>query len=264
LLLIIIAIAAFVIWRLRRTEKAAHAAAASRHESSSGHQRSQKSDFGKQTVSEVDGTDVDSVAHTRNAHLRSRSDDSTTLGEQSPSQTPNLYGSNASTPPAGAGYFTPFPGLGVSDGRQYSSDTQGTRYDNGAFPPRPSVESQGSHAYSHSRQWSNSNASEMDGSNVSAHGVSELDDPAANEEAVRRRSSSITRTPKTLVRRTSDPSGSSRGANGDNAPIGMPLGPVPEIGELHGHYGPPDIAAGETAARMRESSPVDPPPKNET
>lgn len=264
LLVIIIAIAGVIIWRLKRTEKAAQAAAEFRHESSSGNQRSQKSDYGKQTVSEVDGTDVDSVAHTRNAHFRARSDDSTTLGERSPSRTPNLYGSNASTPPAGVGYFAQFPGLGVSDGRQSSPDTQSTRYDNGALPPRPSVESQGSHVYSHSRQWSDSNASELDGSNVSAHGVSELDDPAANEEAARRRSSSVTRTPKTLVRRTSDPSGNSRGANSDNATIGMPLGPLLEISELHGHYGPPDLAAGETAARLRASSSVGSSPEHKT
>ncbi|KAI1409970.1 hypothetical protein F5Y13DRAFT_168692 [Hypoxylon sp. FL1857] len=258
LLVVIVAIAGVIIWKLKRTEKAAQAAQAaaeSRHESSSGQQRSQKSGFGKHSVSEVDGTEADSYAHPRNAHFRTRSDDSTTVGERSPAQTPNLYGSNASTPPAWPGsYFAQLPGAGVSDGRQSSPDTQSTRQDNGAFPPRPSVESQGSHVYSHTRQWSNSNASELDGSIMSAHGVSELDTPEASEEAARRRSSSVTRTPKTLVRRTSDPSGTSRGGNGDGAPIGMALGTLPEISELHGHYGPPDLAVGQTAARLHRKN----------
>ncbi|KAI1135819.1 hypothetical protein F5Y05DRAFT_161994 [Hypoxylon sp. FL0543] len=256
LLVIIVAIAGVIIWRLKRTEKAAQAAAESRHESSSGQQRSQKSGFGKPSVSEVDGTDVDSIAHPRFAHFRARSDDSTTVatvGERSPSQTPNVYSSNASTPPVWPGYFAQLPDSGTSDGQRSTPDTQGARHDNGAFPPRPSVESQGSHVYTHTRQWSNSNASELDGSVVSAHGVSELGTPDG-EEAARRRSSSVTRTPKALVRRTSDPSGSSRGANGDSAPIGMALGTLPEVSELHGHYGPPDLAVGQTAARLHRKN----------
>ncbi|KAI0834238.1 hypothetical protein F5Y06DRAFT_173768 [Hypoxylon sp. FL0890] len=253
LLVIIIVIAGVIVWRLKRTEKAAQAAAQSRQESSSGQQRSQKSGFGKPSVSEVDGTDVDSIAHPRIAHFRARSDDSTTVGERSPSQTPNLYSSDTSTPPVWPGYFGQLPGPGTSDGRHSTPDTQGTRHDNGTLPPRPSVESQGSHVYTHTRQWSNSNASELDGSVVSAHGVSELDTPDS-EEAARRRSNSVTRTPKALVRRTSDPSGTSRGANGESAPIGMALGTLPEVGELHGHYGPPDLAVGQTAARLHRKS----------
>ncbi|KAI2463840.1 hypothetical protein F4781DRAFT_99615 [Annulohypoxylon bovei var. microspora] len=244
LLVVIVAIAAVVIWQLKRTERATKAASGSRHESSSGQPRSQKSGFGQPSISEVDGQD--SIARARNAHLRSLSDDST-VGERSPSQTPNLYGSNtSSTPPAWQGYFTRLPPSDSSDGRQSSLDSY-ARHDNGTYPQRVSVESQGTHT--HRRQ--TSNASELDGS---ANSVSELDANEANDPA-RQRSSSITRTPVSHVRRTSDPSGSSRGARGENSTaIGNPLGTLSEVNELHGYYGSPDLAVGQTAAKLYQQN----------
>ncbi|OTA99856.1 hypothetical protein M426DRAFT_324747 [Hypoxylon sp. CI-4A] len=251
---IVVAIAGVIIWHLRRTEKAAkeaQAAIASKHETSSGNPPSQKSGFG-QSITEVDG-EIDSVARaSRNAHYRAHSDNSSTIGGyRSRSATPNQWGSNApSTPPTWPGYMAQPPPSETPEARQASFDSYGVRQENSSSaPPRPSVDSQGSHPhshnYAHSRQHSNSNASELDGG---GGGVSELPDtPDPNDEASRRRSGSITQTPKAQVRRSSDPSGSSRGSP---APIGMPLGPLPEIGELHGHYGPPDLAAGQTAARL--------------
>ncbi|KAI1374771.1 hypothetical protein F4677DRAFT_155497 [Hypoxylon crocopeplum] len=247
LLIIIIAIAGIIIWRLKRTEKAAKAAAESKHEGSSDQPRSNKLSFGQPTISEIDGsTDVDSVARARNAHTRARSD-SSTIGDRSPSRTPNLYRSNASTPPTLPGYFALPLRSDASDGRQSSLDSYGaTRHDSTTpIPPRVSTDSQGTRG--HTRQ--DSNLSELDGSIVSAHGVSELESPDATE-AARRRSSSATRTPRPQVRRTSDPTGSSRGARGDGAAAGMPLGTLNEVNELHGHYGPPEIAVGQTAARL--------------
>ncbi|KAI1106404.1 hypothetical protein F4804DRAFT_42227 [Jackrogersella minutella] len=229
LLIIIIAVATIILWRLKRTEKAARDAAESKHEASGGQIRSQKSSFGPPTISEVDGMDVDSIMRARNAHLRSRSDDSTLTGP-SPSQTPNLYGSNASTTPPTWGFQV--PPSDASDGRQSSMDS---RNDNGTYTHRISADSRGGHT----RQ--QSNASELDGS---SHTVSELDASDANDPG-RRRSSSITRTPIHPVRRSSDPS---RGVRGDNTAMGVPLGSLAEVSELHGHYGPPDLAAGQTAA----------------
>ncbi|KAI6091753.1 hypothetical protein F4821DRAFT_172549 [Hypoxylon rubiginosum] len=233
LLIIIITIAAIVIWRLKRTEKAARAAAGSRRDqTSSGQPRSHKSGFGQPSVSEVDGTDVDSG--TRAAYNRARSPSSTTAGGYSRSETPNYYGSNASTTPPAWAQTPP-----LDDGRQSSMDSYGARYTDAASTTRPSVESQASRAYSygHARQYSN--ASELDGS-----GVSELETPdaAAAEAAARRRSSSITR--------------KGRGGEGAAAavPVGMPLGTLDEVMELHGHYGPTDLAVGQTAARLRAAN----------
>ncbi|KAI1480831.1 hypothetical protein F4774DRAFT_418033 [Daldinia eschscholtzii] len=248
LLAIIVIIAAIVLWRLKRTEKAAKAAAKSRRDNSNSDPRSQKSGYGQVSISEVDGTDVDSYMRTRNAHFRARSD-SSTVGDQSRAETPNYYGSNASTtPPAWPVHFAQLPGSDASDGRQSSLDSYGVRHDNGFFPQRPSVDSEAPRK--HTRQWSD--ASELDGSVVSAHGVSELGSPDALE-AARRRSNSSTRPPKVQVRRSSDPSGSSRGARGEaTAPAVAPLGTLAEISELHGYYGSPDLAVGQTAARLNK------------
>ncbi|KAI2784169.1 hypothetical protein F4815DRAFT_271357 [Daldinia loculata] len=250
LLAVIIVIAAIIIWRLKRTEKAAKAAAKSRHGNSSGEPRSQKSGYGQLSISEVDGTDVDSIMRTRNAHFRARSD-SSTAGEQSRSETPNYYGSNASTtPPAWPGYSPQLPGSDASDGRQSSLDSYGARHDNGYFPARPSVDSQTPRT--HARKWSD--ASELDGSIVGAHGVSELGSPDALE-AARRRSNSSTRPPRGQVRRTSDPPGNSRGTRGEGVtPTAATLGTLAEISELHGYYGSPDIAVGQTAARLNKKN----------
>ncbi|KAI1759085.1 hypothetical protein GGR53DRAFT_178965 [Hypoxylon sp. FL1150] len=221
LLLIILTVAAIILLRLKRTEEAARAAPGSSHDqtTSSGPPPSRKSGFGQPSISEVDGTDVDySVAY------RARSPSSTTAGGglHSRSETPYCYGSNASTTPP----------LDSDGGRQSSMDSYGVRSGDNAGA-RPSVDSQGSRAYGHARQ--HSDVSELDGSVVSAHGVSELDTPEA-AEAARRRSSSITR--------------KGRG-EGTAAAVAVPLGTLDEVMELHGHYGPMDHAVGETAARLR-------------
>ncbi|KAI1214375.1 uncharacterized protein F4807DRAFT_456013 [Annulohypoxylon truncatum] len=249
LLVVIVLIAGIVIWQLKRTEKATKAAVESKQESSSDQPRSQKSLFGKTTISEVDGMDADSVARARNAHLRSLSDDST-VGGRSPAQTPNLYGSNASTtPPVWQGYFTRLPPSDSSDGRESSMDSY-ARHDNGGFPQRGSVDSQGPHG--HARHVSN--ASELDGN---ANSISELgaNDASDTHESGRQRSSSITKTPITHVRRGSDPSSSSRGArDNSDTTIGNPLGTLSEENELHGYYGSPDFVVGQTAAKLYQKN----------
>ncbi|KAI1800758.1 hypothetical protein F4811DRAFT_496976 [Daldinia bambusicola] len=261
LLAVIIIIAAIILWRLKRTEKAVKAAAKSRGRNSNGEPRSQKSHYGQVSVSEVDGTDVDSFMRIRNAHFRSRSD-SSTAGEPSRSETPNYYGSNASaTPPSWPGHSAHSPGVDAFDGRQSSPDSYGAHHDNVFSPQRPSVDSEAHRT--HVRQWSD--VSELDGSVVSAHGVSELGSPDALE-AARRRSNSSTRPPKVQVRRSSDPSGNSRGARGEGATQGMvPLGTLNEISELHGYYGSPDLAVGQTAARLnKKGSTISSAPGEET
>lgn len=263
LLLIIITIAAIILWRLKRTEKAARAAAGARHEEISvDPPHSQKSGFGQPSVSEVDGTDADSsaaaaaAARTARAarYRRARSPSSSTTaagGDRSRSETPDYYGSNASTtPPAWPGYLAqqaPPPSEVASDGRQSSTDSYAVQrhhhhHPDGTSPPppRPSVDSQGSRPRSHARQWSD--VSELDGSVVSAHGVSELGSPDL-AEAARRRSSSVTR----------------KGRGGEGAGVGLgvgigiavPLGTLDEVTELHGYYGSADLAVGETGARLR-------------
>ncbi|KAI1389194.1 uncharacterized protein F4822DRAFT_272460 [Hypoxylon trugodes] len=252
ILVIIIIVAVVIIWRLKRAEKAAQAIAQSRKESSSGQPRSQKSGFGQPSVSEVDGMDAESVLRARHMHYRTRSD-SPTVGGRSRSETPNMYGTNASsTPQGGPTSIAQLPGSDASDGRQSSMDSYGPRHDNVPFAQRPSVDSQGSYPHTHTRQWSN--VSELDGSIGSAHGVSELGTPDADEDA-RRRSNSTTRAPKGHIRRTSDPSSNNttRGVQGDNGASTMPLGPLHEFDELHGYYGASDHT-GQTAARLHTKS----------
>lgn len=229
LLIIIVTIAGIVLWRLKRTEKAAQAAAESQRESSSGNQKSsQKSGFGRPSISEVDGTDVDSVAlrARRAAYYRARSP-SSTAGGPSRSETPEFYGSNASTtPPTWPGYFAQqLPASESSDGRQSSLD-----HANAQYQPRPSDDSQGPRPPGHARHWSSSDASELDGSGVTP----ELESPDAIE-AAGRRSSSVTR----------------RGGRSESAPAAAPLGTLSEVNELHGYYGAPDLAVGQTAAKLR-------------
>lgn len=244
LLAIIIIVAAVIMWQLKQTERYAREAE-SRRETSSGQPRSQKSGFGQPSISEVDGTDVDSIVRARATHNRTRSD-STTAG----SRTPDLWGSNASTtPPTWVGWSTRPLASNASDGRQSSMDSYGAHHDNAAYPPRPSVESQGSRKPAHTRQWSD--ASELDGSAISAHGVSELDALDASD-AARRRSNSSTRPPMAQMRRTSDPSGKARAEGG--AVAATPLGPLAEVNELHGYYGAPDLAVGQTAARLNHKN----------
>ncbi|KAL7623666.1 hypothetical protein AAE478_005218 [Parahypoxylon ruwenzoriense] len=246
LLIAIITAAIIIIRRLKRTEEAAQAAVESRHESSSGQQRSQKSGFGQTSISEIDGTDMDSIA--RAGHYRNRSDSST--DGRSRSETLNFYGSNASsTPPPAwpARYFSELPPSNVSHSRQSSQDSYGSHHNHSQFVPRTSVDSQGTHA--HARQWSIDNASEVSGSVDGNHGISELES-VDGDEAARRRSSIINAWPKTHGRRISDPPGISR-VRGDGA---APLGTLSEVNELHGHYGPANTAVGQTAEKLHEKN----------
>ncbi|KAI1084573.1 hypothetical protein F5B20DRAFT_211464 [Whalleya microplaca] len=236
LLVTIIVAAVIIIRRLRRTEKAAQAAAESRHESSNGQSRSHKPGFGQPSVSEVAMNSIKS-SDIRPSHYRGRSDSST--DGRSPSRTPNLHGSGTSSPPPWPGYYNPTP---PSDGRQSSQDSHGGHHENAQQAAmRVSVDTQAT--YTHSRQHSNS--SEVSGSADGAHGLSELDS-LDTSEAARRRSSSATRPPKAQVRRSSDHSR----ARGDSTAAAAALGTVNEIAELHGYYGSPSLAVGQTAARL--------------
>ncbi|CAJ2512089.1 Uu.00g077140.m01.CDS01 [Anthostomella pinea] len=246
--------ACFIIMRLKKTEraaKAAEAAAESRRESSSGQQRSHKPGFGRPSVSEVDGTvDIDPLSIMRpSPQFRSRSDSS--AGNRSRSRTPDMRGSGTSSPPAWPGPYNPAPVSDASDGRQSSQSSyaqQEARYGQQSPPlGRVSYESQTSNVQRHTRK--SSDASELDGVPLS-----ELDTLEASEAASRRRSSSATRPTRANVRRSSDPSGHSRGRGDSVTAAKPPLHTVSETFELHGHYGPHSLVAGQTAARLSRST----------
>ncbi|KAI5860365.1 hypothetical protein GGS23DRAFT_234388 [Durotheca rogersii] len=224
LLIVVIVAAVLIIRRLKQTELAAQAAVESRHESSSGQQPSQKSAFGQTTISEIDGTDVDSIART--GHYRARSESSN--GTQSRSETPNFYGPNgpSTPPPAWPLYASELPPSHGFDGRQSSQDSY-------PFAQRTSVDSD--RTRTHGRKWSIGNASEVSGSADGNHGRSELDSNADSAEAARRRSGSIGGWSKGHARWTSDASSASR-TRGEGPP--PPLGTVNEVSEIHGYYGP--------------------------
>ncbi|KAI1087840.1 hypothetical protein F5B19DRAFT_45350 [Rostrohypoxylon terebratum] len=244
LLLVIVVIAGVIIWQLKRTEKASKAIAESKQESSSGEPRSQKSGYGQTTLSEVDGMDADTLARYQNGQFRS---DDSTIYQRSPSQTPNLQGSNSSSPPAMQGYFAQLPHSDSSEGRQSSIDSY-ARHEMGAYPQRVSADSQGT--YSHSRQVSNT--SELDGNSILELVANDI----GNNEPGRQRSGSITQTPISHVRKNSDPLSSSRGARADNnITIGNTLEPLAEVRELHSYYGPSDLAVGQTAAKLYQENP---------
>lgn len=280
-LLIILSIAALVIWRLRRTEKAVQAAGAARKRGERDNNSSSSSGAPKSgsrpAISEVDGsTDVDSVALARARYHHARSDDaaSTAAGSEldaSDRGPLHFYGSNASTTPptwglgssggggggGGGGYFVPLHRSDASDGRQSSLDSYARNY-NTSPPLRPgSSESQRSRR-THARQWSD--ASELDGSSVVSgsahHGVpaSELESLETSEAAQRRRRSS------SFPRRASDPPG--RGDSGGGGVGGGDgkgggggaLGTLNEVNELHGYYGAPNMAVGQTLSWKNGSS----------
>ncbi|KAI1506722.1 hypothetical protein F5X99DRAFT_14318 [Biscogniauxia marginata] len=278
LLLAIVAAAVFIIRRLRKTERAAQAAAESRRDNSTGQATnshisgSHKSGFGQPSISEVDGVDVDPLKRrTLSPHMRSQSDSS--IGDRSQSLTPNFMithggdaSSRTSSPPTwGQGIFNTVPPSDASNGRQSSLDTYGgdnkhddnnTRYSQQTVQ-RVSYESQVSSSYTGHNGYHWSNVSEVVGSENGAHGVSELDANDANDAASRRRSSSSTRPGLAHVRRSSDPAAAARsrsessGGRGAAVVAQPPLGTVSEIPlELHGYYGPKDLARGQTAARL--------------
>ncbi|KAI0180752.1 hypothetical protein GGR52DRAFT_4071 [Hypoxylon sp. FL1284] len=242
LLLIMVAIAAIILWRLKRTEKAVRSAEdARRHETTyGGPPQSQKSGFDGPSVSEVDGTDAESVARARAAaaaHYRARSPSfNNTTAPQSRSETPNYYGSNASaTPPAWPGPAYAAPPSDASDGgRQSSLDSHAAA----AAVARPSVESV-SLGGGHSRQ--PSDVSELE----AGDGGSGRDGAVAAELETRDAASAAPRRSGSASRK-----GAARPADGAAAPLGT----LDELTELHGHYGPADIAVGQTAARLRATN----------
>ncbi|KAI0198867.1 hypothetical protein F4808DRAFT_434737 [Astrocystis sublimbata] len=241
LLIAIVVAATFIVLYLKKAERAARdaeKAAESKHGSDS-EGRSRKPGFGEPTISEIDTTtDVDPLhrfpIQMPSPHSRSRSNtDGTT--DRTPLQTPNLSDSRTSSPPLWGTAFKYAPSV-ASDGRQSSLDS---RMHNDAGGPRaPSRVSADSRVpYGHARN--NSDTSELEG----PHGVSELETEKESEES-RRRSSSITRPGKTHVRRNSD---QTRARGDSNAAAGT-LKTVNESLELHGYYGPPHTAAGQTGA----------------
>ncbi|KAI1424807.1 hypothetical protein F5Y12DRAFT_423094 [Xylaria sp. FL1777] len=231
LLIAIVVAATFIVLRLKKTEKAARdaeKAAESRHESSNSQPRSHKSGFGQPTISEIDSTtDADPVHRfpimRPSPHLRSRSATTGTT-DGSPSPTPNFTHSDTSSPPLWGMPFNYPP----------EEDNAPVR-----MSQRVSVDSGGT--CRHFRQPSDS--SELEG----PHGESELEATENNEAGSRRRSNSNPQSAKTHVRRNSDMSGQNRARGDSNTGT---LGTVAEMIELHGHYGPADTAAGQTAANL--------------
>ncbi|KAI0420336.1 hypothetical protein F5X98DRAFT_24965 [Xylaria grammica] len=233
ILVAVVVAATLIVLRLKRAERAARdaeKAAESRHGSSNSQPRSHKSGFGQPTISEIDSTtDIDPLNRfpimLPSSHGRSRSATSVTV-DRSPSRTPNFAHSDTSSPPLWGVPFNYAPS-------EASEDNAPVR-----MSQRISIDSQGT--YRHGRH--PSDTSELEG----PHGVSELETVENNEADPQRRSNSITR-PKAHVRKNSDLSGQNRARGDSNTGA---LDTVNEIIELHAHYGPPHVAAGQTAASL--------------
>ncbi|TGJ87216.1 hypothetical protein E0Z10_g1516 [Xylaria hypoxylon] len=233
ILVAIVVAATFIVLRLKKAERAARdaeKAAESRHGSSNSPPHSHKSGFGQPTISEIDSaTDADHLHQfpimLPSPHGRSRSATSVTANS-SPSPTPHFAHSDTSSPPLWGMPFNYAPS-------EASEDNAPVR-----MSQRISIDSQGT--YRHGRQ--HSDTSELEG----PHGVSELDTLENKEAESQRRSNSITR-PKMHVRRNSDMSGQNRTRADSNTGA---LHTVTEILELHGHYGPPQTVAGQTAVSL--------------
>ena len=260
IVLVGIMVATFIIIRrLKQTERAV-AATESKRDTSDGQQRSNhKTSFGHPTVSEVDGWDVDPLTQSPNfrpSHMRASSDE--TFTERSPSRTPNIP-STSSTPPA----WTTEQNLAriveaPSEGRGQSLESSragGTvAYETGArYSQAISCDSRPSHSRQHS------NASELSGETVNGPAKSELgaesSTATAAEQAGRRRAStSAAHPPSATHGRKNSGSGLAGGSGArvrsDSAAAALALGTVTEFGELHGHYGPPNLAVGQTADRL--------------
>ncbi|RYP45094.1 hypothetical protein DL768_008525 [Monosporascus sp. mg162] len=253
LLVVVIVAAVLIIRKLKQTEKAVAKAESSKRDDSIGNQRSHKPSFGQPTISEVDGFDADPLMQSpsiRPSHIRSGSDDSFT--ERSPSRTPKVP-STSTTPPAWPGPYNPATiSEAPSECRTHSMDSSRAAHDTSRYSQqtqRVSYDSQGSR----SRHWSN--ASELSGSAVDGPAKTELESEAAEQANRRRSSTSAARTPIAHARKSSG--GATRGRS-ESAAATVALGTVNEfgeLGELHGYYGPPDHAVGQTAERLdRESS----------
>ncbi|KAI1328511.1 hypothetical protein F5Y16DRAFT_368591 [Xylariaceae sp. FL0255] len=280
-LVAIVTAAAFIILRLRRTEKNVKEAAESRNQSSNsggggngtsrdgdgGGRGAHKAGFGQPSVSEVDASDIDPLAilpiMRPSPEPRSRST-SATAADRSLTETPNFMSSNSgtSTPPM---WGTPFyvPSSDASDGRQSSLDNHAqpdsyftttaanTAAANRMSAAQVSVDSGQVGPYSHSRQ--PSDTSELE----APHGKSELEpnvvSPDGRGSSEHRRSGSITQPSKvhTHVRRNSDLSSPAagnrgRGDSGAGTVSPQPLKTVNEVYELHGYYGPVHELSGRT------------------
>lgn len=262
ILIAIFAASFFIIRRLKKTAKIV-AVAESKRDTSSGQNRSHKTSL-QPTVTEVNDFDVDPLTQSpgfRPSHVRSESDSSFT--ERSTNHTPNMP-STSSTPPVWSGQYHAAPPISEapSDGRHYSMDSSRGAYDVSRFSQqtaqthqRVSYDSQVSHSRNHS------NASEL--SDLAVDGPAKLElesNPAVDQEAAasRRRASTsaAVRSPPPSssphVRRGSG--GAARGRS-ESAAAALYLSTVNEFSELHGYYGPPDHAVGETADRLgREAS----------
>ncbi len=261
IVLIAISLAAFfIIRRLRKTAEIVQAAE-SRRGTSSGNQRSHKHSFGQPSISEVDGFDINPSMQSpsiRPSHLRSGSDTSYT--ERWPNSTTHAP-STSSTPPVWPGQFNAAQiREAPSEAPVYNSvDTSNAAYavsqHSQQVPQsqRVSYDSQGSH----SRHWSN--ASELDSDPVGGPAKSELEDSAAGQqEASRRRAStSAARSPPRPAPHVRRGSGGGARGRSESAAAAVPLGTVNEFSEMHGYYGPPNHAVGETAERLgRDDSPA--------
>ncbi|KAI1754952.1 hypothetical protein F4782DRAFT_492192 [Xylaria castorea] len=247
----IVVAATFIVLRLKKAERAARdaeKAAESRHESDS-QPRSQKSGFGQPTISEIDSTtDVDPLHRfpimLPSPRLRSQSATSVTA-DRSPPRTPNFTNSGTPSPPLWATSFN-YASSVTSDGHQSSLDSY-PRHDNSTVRMSQRISEDSRPPYGHSRQASDT--SELEG----PHGVSEIYTVENSEAESQGRSNSITRPAKAHSRRNSDVSGQNRARGDSNAGAGT-LGTVNEILELHGHYGPPHTAAGQTTTSPERSS----------
>jgi hypothetical protein len=241
-LIAIIVATVLIIRRLKSTERAV-AGADSKRGSSNGQQRPQKPGFGQPSVSEVGAFDIDPLMRSpsiRPSHFRTESDSS--VAERSPTRNQNFHGTTSPTP--WPGVYDPIPTSDTPDSRGQSIDGahDATRQAHGGSE-RTSCDSAATGMYT--RHWSN--ASEVSGSIDGAHGTSELD---ANDVVPdrRRRSSSATGTtqvPMAHVRRVSEGRGRS-----ESSAAAVQLGTVNEE-QLHGYYGPPDHAVGQTGHALR-------------
>ncbi|KAI2622613.1 hypothetical protein GGS21DRAFT_347509 [Xylaria nigripes] len=233
-LLAIVAVATFVVLRLKRAEKEVKDArdAEYKRESSNSNPQSHDSPFGQPSISEIDST-VDGDPLRMFPAMRSSQNlqSATAVADRASSR---VSIANSVSPQTWNMPFNQASSNGI-DGRQSSVDSY--VYGDGYQTQRVSVSSYGSP--NHSRH--TSDTSELEGQ----HGISELSTPV-NEMG---RSSSLQRPTKTHARRTSDLSG----PNYSRCDSGM-LGTVNEAHELHGDYGPVHEVAGQTTTNRDPGS----------
>ena len=254
IVVVVVVVATFIIIRrLKQTERAV-AATESKRDTSDGHQRSHKPSFGQPTISEVEGPDVDPLMQSPNfrpSHIRSGSDESFT--ERSQSRTPNIP-STASTPPAWSSEFNNLGQIAEAPApsREHSLDSSrggGVAYENGRWSQVISCDSRLAHSRNHS------DASELDAEATNRPGKAELygdsgnSAAAATAAAVAADQASRRRASTSAAHARKNSGGGARGRS-ESAGAAVPLSTVNEFGELHGHYGPSDLAVGQTADRL--------------